>query len=312
MEDLGSAQLEKVLEECRKLPRLGQVVFAEVMRTRVLTIGAAVAFFLLMSLVPLLMVASALLSALPIPNLLQQLLDMLAMFVPPDTLNFLRTLLHSILTAHPARILSIGILSYIWSAAGSFSSLIEALNIAYDIKQERTWWRDKLQALLLTFICGGLFIFSLLCMIAGPHFLHFLSYILPIPDVFRLVWPTLRIVLIFGTVITNVMMLYVLGPNRRIPFRAVLPGAAFAVGIWFLGSLGLGFYITRFANYSVTYGSLGAIIVLMLWLYLLSVSILIGAELNAELSKRERRECLEAERVAHNRAATATPQVRSA
>ncbi len=281
-----AAQVNKVVDECRKVPRLSVVLFNEIMRTRVLTIGAAVAFFLLMSLVPLLMVASALLSALRIPNLFQQLLDMMALLVPPDAMALVKSVLSSILTAHPARILSIGVLSYLWAAAGSFSALIEALNIAYDVPVERSWWRDKLQALLLTLVCGGLAVVTLLLVLAGPHFIHFLSYILPVPGVFALIWPPLRITLMFVTFVTNVMLLYYLGPNRKVSFRSSLPGAALAVGIWILGSLGLDFYIGHFSNYNATYGSLGAIIVLMLWLYLTSVSILVGAELNAELWKQ--------------------------
>lgn len=293
MDESAAEVIEKVMEDCKKLPHFGLVLMKEVLRTRILTIGAAVAFFLLMSLIPLLMVASALLSALPIPNLTQQLMDMLSMFAPPDAMSFVRTVLYSIITAHPARILSIGILSYIWAASGSFTSLIEALNIAYDVKMERPWWRDRLQALLLTFLCGGLSIVSILCLIAGPHFMHFLSYILPIPELFNHIWPPLRIALIFVTFIANVMILYTLGPNRSIPFRAAWPGATFAVFMWFLGSAGLGFYIVHFANYNVTYGSLGALIILMLSLYLSSVSILVGAELNAELAKQRAAECQE-------------------
>lgn len=286
MDESAAELVEKVINDCKNLPQLGMVLVKEVLRTRILTIGAAVAFFLLMSLIPLLMVASALLSALPIPNLTQQLLDMLSMFAPRDAMSFIKTVLFSILTAHPARILSIGLLSYVWAASGSFTSLIEALNIAYDVKVERSWWRDRVQALLLTFLCGGLSIISILCLIAGPHFMHFLALIVPIPELFNDIWPPLRIVLIFVTFIANVMILYTLGPNRKIPFRAAWPGATFAVIIWFLGSAGLGFYIVHFANYSVTYGSLGALIILMLSLYLSSVSILVGAELNAELAKR--------------------------
>lgn len=311
MQDTAAEKLEKIVEACQELPHLGKVLLDEILRTRVLTIGAAVAFFLLMSLIPLLMVASALLSALPIPNLLQQLLDMLAMFVPPDTLSFVKTILFSIITAHPSRILSIGALSYVWAAAGSFSSLIEALNIAYDVRTERPWWRDKLQALLLTLVCGSLSIVSLLCMIAGPHFLHFLSYLVPIPHMVNLLWPPVRIVLIFGTFVATIMILYKLAPNRHISLRAVWPGAAFAVSIWFVGSWGLGFYIVHFANYNVTYGSLGAIIVLMLWLYLTSVSILVGAELNAELGKRHSREAVLSgakRRRSGSRAPSARPQ----
>ncbi len=286
MAESATVQLKKVIHECEKLPHLSAVLFTEVMRTRVLTIGAAVAFFLLMALVPLLMVTSAMLSALPIPDLFPKLLDMMALLVPPDALVMVKTVLHSILTAHPARIVSIGILSYLWAASGSFSSIIEALNIAYDVPVARPWWRDRLQALLLTFVCGGLALVSLFCAIAGPEFIHFLSYLLPVPAVFAAIWPPIRIALIFSTFVANVMLLYTLGPNRRVSFRSSLPGASLAVGIWFLGSLGLNFYIRHFSNYSATYGSLGAIIILMLWLYLTSVSILVGAELNAELWKQ--------------------------
>ena len=286
MAESASVQVNKVIKASKELPHLSVVLFNEVMRTRVLTIGAAVAFFLLMSLVPLLMVASALLSALPIKNLFQQLLDMMAMLVPPDAMVLVKTVLASILTKHPASILSIGILSYIWAASGSFSSLIEALNIAYDVPEARAWWRDRLQALLLTFVCGGLAIASLLLVLAGPFLIHILQYIIPVPSIFAILWPPVRVSLTFATFVTSVMLLYYLGPNRRVTFRSALPGAAFAVGTWFLGSLGLDFYIGHFSNYSATYGSLGAIIILMLWLYLTSVSILVGAELNAELWKR--------------------------
>ncbi len=286
MTEGASVQVKKAIEASRELPSLARVLYGEIMRTRALTIGAAVAFFLLLALVPLLMVASALLSALPIKNLFQKMLDTMALLVPPDAMSLVRTVLASILTAHPAGILSIGILSYFWAASGSFSSLIEALNIAYDVKLERPWWRDKLQALLLTVVCGGLSVFSFLVVLAGPRFIHYVSYVLPVPYILNLVWPPLRIALIFSSFVTNVMLLYYLGPNRKVTFRSALPGAALAVGIWFLGSLGLDLYIGHFANYNATYGSLGAIIILMFWLYLTSVSILVGAELNAELWKR--------------------------
>ncbi len=281
-----SAQAGKASAAYGTVSHLCVVIFHEILRTRALTIGAAVAFFLLMSLVPLLLVASALLSALPVPNLFQQLLDMMSLLAPPDAMSFVKTLIASILTAHPARILSIGLLSYVWTASGSFSALIEALNIAYDVKIERPWWRDRVQALLLTFVCGGLAVVSLLLVLAGPPVIHFLSNILPISAVFTRMWPPVRLLLMFACFVANVMLLYYFGPNRRVHFRGLLPGATLAVAIWFLGSLGLDVYIGHFSNYNATYGSLGAIIILMLWLYMSSVSILVGAELNAELWKQ--------------------------
>ncbi len=286
MGDVAGSFIEKAKQEAKGVPHLTSVVFNEVLRTHVLSFGGAVAFFFLLSLVPLLMVASALLSALPIPHLWDQLLSLMALVVPRDAMVLVRSVIGSILTAHPAKILSIGILTYLWSTTGAFSSLIEALNIAYDVQQERPWWRDRLQALLLTFTCGALSIVLLIFLIAGPHVLGFLSNAIPIPKVFALVWPPVRIALLFITFVAIVMILYTLGPNRKVAFKTALPGAAVSVIFWFLGSVGLGWYVSRISNYSATYGSLGAIIILMLWLYLTFVVLLVGAELNAELWKR--------------------------
>ncbi len=280
------ARFVAMFRKCSGLRRLSVILLNEIMRTRALTIGAAVAFFGLMSFVPLLMMAAALLSILPVPNLFDQLLNMLAVVVPPDAMTFVSTVLQSILTSHPTRIFSIGILSYLWAASGCFSSLIEALDIAYDVAVERSWIRTRLVSLLLTFVCGGLFLVTMLCVFVGPQAMRFIAEVMALPHSFLLIWGPLRAVLMFVLVVTNVMLLYHIGPNRRTRFKTALPGAAFAVSIWFLGSMILDFYLGHFSNYSATYGSLGAIIILMLWLYLTTVSILIGAELNAELWKR--------------------------
>ncbi len=286
--ETGSA-MNKVVRQAGAIPRLCVVLFKEINRTRIPSIGAAVAFFMLLSLVPLLMVASALLSSLPIPNLFQQLLDMMSMLVPRDGMVFVKGLLQSLITPYTGRILSFGILSYLWAASGTFTALIDALNIAYDVKQERPWWRDKLQALLLTFTSGGLALISLLCLVAGPHAVHILSYLIPIPDVFTFLWPPVRVCLMVGTFVVGIVLLYWLGPNHRNDLRSSWPGAGLAVAIWMLGSTILSYYLQHMTNYSATYGSLGAIIGLMLWLYLTSVSILVGAELNAELIKQRGR-----------------------
>ncbi len=279
----------RAVRQAEAIPRLCVVLFTEINRTRIPSIGAAVAFFMLLSLVPLLMVASALLGSLHIPNLFQQLLDMMSMLVPPDAMVFVKGLLQSIITPHAGRILSFGLLSYLWAASGTFTALIDALNIAYDVKVARPWWRDKLQALLLTFTSGGLALVSLLSLLAGPRFVHLLSYLIPIPDVLTFLWPPVRVALMIGTFILGIVLLYWLGPNIKSTMRSSLPGAALAVGIWFVGSVGLSYYLDHLSNYSATYGSLGAIIGLMLWLYLTSISILVGAELNAELAKQRER-----------------------
>jgi membrane protein len=98
----------------------------------------------------------------------------------------------------------------------------------------------------------------------------------------------LRWIITIATFVTGLESMYYLGPHARHSFWSTLPGAAVAVGMWFLGSFGLSFYLDHLSNYNKTYGSLGAVIGLMLWLYISSLAVIIGAELNAELAKRRK------------------------
>jgi membrane protein len=262
------------------------LMYNELWRTRVFTNAAALAFFFMMALIPLLLIFSSLLQFLPIPNLFDQLLDLMAELVPSDSMSFVETLLTSVLTPGRGKLLSFGILGYLWSASGGFSSLIESLDIAYDVEISRSWWSDRLRALILTFTSGGLVVLSLLTLIAGPRVGHFMSVLFALPPMLQHFWPVLRVVITVITFVAALEIVYYLGPNVRHSFLSTLPGASFAIGIWFLGSAGLSFYLAHISNYNVTYGSMGAVIGLMLWCYLTAIAILIGAEMNAELCKK--------------------------
>jgi membrane protein len=274
-------------EGCKDTARLLVVIYNELLRTRVFTIGAALAFYFLLSLVPLLVVFSSLLQYLPVPDVFQRMLELMAQLVPADSMSFVETLVTSILTPARGKLLSFGVAGYLWAATGGFSSLIEALDIAYDVKQSRPWWRDRVRAMLLTFTSGGLVSISLLGLIAGPHFGHFLTVFFPVPRAVEHLWPLLRLALTFLTFVMSLELIYYLGPNVKHSLSSTQPGALFAIAVWFLGSTGLSFYLNHLANYNATYGSMGAIVGLMLWFYLTAVAILIGAELNAELAKRK-------------------------
>ena len=271
----------------RRARDLSVTVYEELFRTRAFTMAAAISYYFLLALVPLLIFLSAMLGYLPIPNLFDQLLDILAVLVPPQAMEMVERILASLLAPHRGGLLSFGLLSYLWSASGGFAALIEALNVAYDVEKERSWWRDRLQALLLTFTTGGLTLLGLLLIIAGPHFGHLMTELFPIPQGFGDVWPVLRLVTIFVTFVVAIEIQYYLAPNRKQRFVETLPGALVAVLGIFLSSAGLAYYFGHLANYSKTYGSLGSVIILMLWFYVVALLFVVGAEWNAELLKME-------------------------
>jgi membrane protein len=271
----------------RRARVLSATVYEELFRTRAFTMAAAMSYYFLLALLPLLIFLSAMLGYLPIPNLFDQLLDILAVVVPPEAMQMVQHILTSLLTPRRGGLLSFGLLSYLWTASGSFVASIEALNVAYDVEKERSWWRDRLQALLLTFTTGGLILLGLLLIIAGPHFGNLLTELFPVPGRFGDLWPVLRLGTIFVIFVAAVELQYWLAPNRKQHFMDTLPGSLVAVAGIFLCSAGLGYYFGHLSNYNKTYGSLGAVIILMLWFYVVSLLFIVGAELNAELLKLE-------------------------
>jgi membrane protein len=264
---------------------LSIVVGCELIRTDVFDAAAALAFWSMMSMVPLLITVAALLSLLRLPGLLPQLLGVMAILVPADSLSMVERMVGGLLEPHRG-MLSFGILSYVWSTTGGFASLITALNVAYDVKTPRSWLRNRLQALILASTSGGLLTLSLLMLIAGPHFGHFLGQIFPIPGAFERMWPVIRVATVFIAFVVALELVYFLGPNMRQRFTSTLPGAIVAIALWFAGSAGLAFYLNHLAHYSRMYGGMGAVIGLMFWIYLTALAILVGAETNAELAKR--------------------------
>ncbi len=264
---------------------LAKIVGKELIRTDVVDVAAGLAFWSMMSMVPLLITVAALLSLIRLPGLLPQLLSVMALLVPPDSLSMVEKMIGSLLEPHRG-MLSFGILSYIWSTTGGFTSLITALNVAYDVTTPRSWLRDRLRAVILTSTSGGLLTVSLLALLAGPHFGHFMTNTFPIPAAFERMWPAIRIATVFVTFVVALELVYFLAPNRKQRFTSTLPGAIVAIALWFVGSSGLAFYLNHLTNYSRLYGGMGAVIGLMFWIYLTALAILIGAEVNAELAKR--------------------------
>ena len=287
---IATAKLkDDIVHIARRTADFAVIVYNELGRTRVFTVAAALAFYYLLSMVPLLIVFASLLWYLPATSAVSQLLSIMAALIPADSVRLVQSVTLSVLEPGHVKLLSFGILSYLWAATGGFSALIEALDIAYDVEDNRPWWRERLQALLLTFTVGGLGLLSLLAIIVGPHFGHFLRMFFPVPEAFPHIWPVLRWIITIATFVAALELIYYLGPHARHSFWSTLPGAGFAVAMWFLGSACLSFYLSHISNYNRTYGSLGAVIGLMLWLYITSLAVLIGAELNAELGKRLRR-----------------------
>jgi len=226
---------------------------------------------------------SAVVAYLPVPDLFGQALGLMARFIPPDSMGLVRRILADVVTPNRGAFLSFGILGTLWAASGGFSAALEALNVAYDVQDDRPLWKTRPLAVGLALAIGGLLLLTLAVMIVGPRFGEWLASRVHLSNLFVFLWPFIHWSIAIAFTILAVEALYYLAPNVKQRFLATLPGAILAVGCWIGLSYVLGFYFRHFAN--KTYGTLGAVIALMVWLYWTGFAILVGAELNSELAK---------------------------
>jgi membrane protein len=262
--------------------------YGDLLRNHTLQMAAALSYYFVLSLFPALIFLSAVVAFLPLPDLFNQALGIMARFLPPDSMGLVRRVLSDVITPNRGTFLSFGIFGTLWAASGGFSAAIEALNIAYDVQDDRPFWKTRPLAMGLALVTGALMLVALSVMIVGPRFGEWLAARVHLSSLFVLLWPYVHWAIAIGFTILAVEALYFLAPNVKQRFLATLPGAILAVGCWIALSYLLGLYFRHFGSFNKTYGTLGAAIALMTWLYWIGFAMLVGAELNSELAKISR------------------------
>jgi membrane protein len=262
---------------------LGKRVWSEFSADEVSDRAAALAYYFLFALFPALLFLTALLGFLPIPNLMDRLMEYISEALPGDAASILQKTLTEIMGGASSGLLSIGVLGALWAGSNGMASIMSALNVAYDVKETRPWWKAKLLAVVLTLGFSGFILTALVLMVFGPKIGETVAGWVGLGAVFTLVWNIASIPLVMVLVAIGIALVYYLAPNVEQHWRWVTPGSVVALVLWLVASFGLRFYVTHFANYNATYGSIGGVILLMLWLYLSGMALLLGAEVNSEI-----------------------------
>ena len=250
--------------------------------------AAALSYYFVLSLFPALIFLSAVVAFLPVPDLFGQVVSLMGRFLPSDSMGLVRKVLADVITPNRGAFLSFGLLGTLWTASGGFSAAIEALNVAYDVEDDRPFWKTRPLAVGLALVTGALLLIALLVMIVGPRFGGWLAGKVHLSRVFVFLWPYIHWTIAIGFTILAVEVLYFWAPNVKQRFWTTLPGAILAVACWISLSYLLGVYFRHFANFNKTYGTLGAVVALMTWLYWTGFAMLVGAELNSELAKKSK------------------------
>ncbi|WP_407941533.1 YihY/virulence factor BrkB family protein [Metabacillus schmidteae] len=248
-------------------------------------LSAQLSYFFLLSLFPFLIFLITLLGYLPISQ--TEVLNTIDEFAPGQSMQLINTTLDEILNNRNGGLLSFGIIATLWSASNGINAIVRAFNKAYDVEESRSFIVARGMAILLTVGMVFVIIVALLLPVFGKEIGVFIFSNFGFSEEFLTVWNTLRW-LVSGIILFIVFTaLYFVAPNKRLHIKDGLPGAFAATLGWMVVSLAFSYYVGNFANYSATYGSIGGIIVLMIWFYLSGMIIILGGELNAMLYKRK-------------------------
>ena len=180
-------------------------------------------------------------------------------------------------------LLSFSILLALWTASSAIEAIANSLNRAYGVKERRPWWKVRLTAILLTCGLAVLVLASMALLIFGPELGGFIAAKVGLGTAFHMFWDLMRWPLTVFLMMIGAALIYYFAPDVEQQWRWITPGSVFAVLSWIATSLSFSWYVDNFGNYNLMYGSIGAIIVLLTWMYFSGFSILVGGEINAEI-----------------------------
>jgi membrane protein len=251
--------------------------------------SAALAYNFMLALFPATLFLFTLIAYIPVDNFQDKLLELLQTILPTYAYLAFETTIEDILKNKSAGLLSLGFVTALYFATNGVSNLMRTFNNSSLIIEKRTWLKRRAIAMALTIVISIALIVAIAIMIAGESVITYLQNHVARESSFWIYLLTLsRWIIIVTIFFVTISLLYRYGPSHKLKWAFLSPGSVLATGLAILTSLGFTYYINHFASYNKIYGSIGTIIVVMLWLYLNSMILLIGFELNAsiDLSKR--------------------------
>ncbi len=220
-----------------------------------------------------------------IPDLQGDILAILARLVPGEAMQMVSEIMRDIVSNSGAGLFLLGLLGALWIASSVTAALIDTLNTAYEVKESRPFWKVQLIALALTIALAFLLIGGSSLIMFGDKLSLWLARSLDLGRLWVIVWAVVDYVVGFTLLVAGAWMIYRYGPNLKPGRRRIAPGAIFSAFVSVVVSILFSIYLRIAPSYGKAYGSLGAVIVLMLWLYLMGLVVLVGGEINNEVEK---------------------------
>ncbi|WP_042225555.1 YihY/virulence factor BrkB family protein [Oceanobacillus manasiensis] len=268
----------------KKVKAYGKKFIDQFQRDNVPILAAAQAYYYFLSIFPLIVVCFALIPYFNINP--QEAVSFISNILPSEIAGVFEENIINLVNTPRGGLLTVGIIGALWSSSAGINAFIKSTNEAYHVEETRNFLVVRLISLGLTLGMIVTLVIAILVPVFGDVILSFVSSFVGFSGAMEIVLQVLRWTVSLLAITGFLLILYRFAPNKRIPFKYILPGALTASILWLLISLGFSFYVSNFSNYSATYGSLGGIIVLMIWFFLTGMVLMIGAVVNV-LNYRE-------------------------
>jgi len=243
--------------------------------------SAAIAYYVLFALFPFFLFLTTLIGYLPIPQMMNVIIESLTTMLPGEASKLLADHIKTLFQNKQGGLLSLGVLLALWTSSTAITSLMDVMNRLYEVKEGRPFWKVRLIAVFLVVVLAILFILALLLIMFGPDLGNWVLGLFGLGELQNVVWYILLSPVILFLLMLAIALIYHFTPDVKQQWKWISPGAVVAIPLWLVASVGFSFYVNNFGSYNKTYGSIGAVIVLILWLYISAYIILLGAELNA-------------------------------
>ncbi len=250
--------------------------------------AAQIAFYTMLGLFPFLIFLLSLLSTFPWGESLKPLmLGALSDQMPPESAEYVAGIVLELLPNYSQGLLGIGLLVSLWGASMAVGALITTINRAYNIRPRRHMVTQKIMSIVLVLLLSGMWLMSMTIILVGPGITQSIFEFMGIASETNTFWTSVRLPMAFMLNLTALSILYFFAPEARQRFLSILPGAFTSTILWLLASFAFRFFLQNFGAYNKTYGSLAAVVILMVWLWISGLVFLLGAEINSLMKRIE-------------------------
>ncbi|MEX1039786.1 MAG: YihY/virulence factor BrkB family protein [Pirellulaceae bacterium] len=258
-------------------------LYVQVSSDNVFNGAAALAFYLTLAIFPTLILLMTAIPYLPVDDLDSAIMDVLGTALPPEAYGLVEGVVEEVTSQRRGGLLSFGLLGTIWAATTGMYAIMQQLNITYKVTEARSFLWGRFLALLLSLLFGVLVLGAFSLVVLGGYIEAWAGEFFGLPEVMVTIFGVLRWIIVIIGMLLGFAIIYYFAPNVKQKFKFITVGSLFGSTLMILASLAFAAYTRNFADYNATYGSIGAVIILMLWLYMAGLVILIGSVINVLL-----------------------------